>query len=68
MIEFMKFDMGGSASTLGAAAAIAQLKPKDYHFMWSQKKLPPTCEMRLWNRDESWISGNISLPPLIAGC
>ena len=24
----MKFDMGGSASTLGAAAAIAQLKPK----------------------------------------
>eukprot|EP00438_Fugacium_kawagutii_P002398 Skav210783 [mRNA] locus=scaffold275:38997:52806:+ [translate_table: standard] len=29
MIEMMKFDMGGSASTLGAAAAIAQLKPKD---------------------------------------
>ena len=29
MIELMKFDMGGSASTLGAAAAIAQLKPKD---------------------------------------
>ena len=29
MIELMKFDMGGSASTLGAAASIAKLKPKD---------------------------------------
>merc|ERR1719265_998060 len=27
MIEMMKFDMGGSAATLGTAAAIAQLKP-----------------------------------------
>merc|ERR1719330_1513266 len=29
MIEMMKFDMGGSATALGAAAAIARLKPKD---------------------------------------
>eukprot|EP00928_Gymnodinium_smaydae_P042486 TRINITY_DN28601_c0_g1_i1.p1 TRINITY_DN28601_c0_g1~~TRINITY_DN28601_c0_g1_i1.p1 ORF type:complete len:624 (-),score=99.32 TRINITY_DN28601_c0_g1_i1:125-1996(-) len=35
MIEMMKFDMGGSAATLGAAAAIAQLRPKDVevHFV-----------------------------------
>lgn len=35
MIEMMKFDMGGSASTLGAAAALAQLKPADVevHFV-----------------------------------
>eukprot|EP00930_Biecheleria_cincta_P069806 TRINITY_DN57502_c0_g1_i1.p1 TRINITY_DN57502_c0_g1~~TRINITY_DN57502_c0_g1_i1.p1 ORF type:complete len:630 (+),score=138.57 TRINITY_DN57502_c0_g1_i1:116-1891(+) len=35
MIEMMKFDMGGSASTLGTAAAIAQLRPKDVevHFV-----------------------------------
>merc|ERR1719330_1209350 len=35
MIEMMKFDMGGSATTLGAAAAVAQLKPKDVevHFV-----------------------------------
>ncbi|CAK9004371.1 unnamed protein product [Durusdinium trenchii] len=46
MIELMKFDMGGSASTLGAAAAIAQLKPKDVevHFVIA------TCE--------NMVSGN----------
>mmetsp|Transcript_19660 Transcript_19660/g.34847 ORF Transcript_19660/g.34847 Transcript_19660/m.34847 type:complete len:625 (-) Transcript_19660:122-1996(-) len=35
MIEMMKFDMGGSASTLGTAATIGQLKPKDVevHFV-----------------------------------
>jgi len=35
MIEMMKFDMGGSASTLGTAAAVAQLKPKgvEVHFV-----------------------------------
>jgi len=35
MIEMMKFDMGGAASTLGTAATIAQLKPKDVevHFV-----------------------------------
>jgi len=46
MIEMMKFDMGGSASTLGAAAAIAQLKPKDVevHFVIA------TCE--------NMVSGN----------
>ena len=35
LIEMMKFDMGGSAATLGAAAAIAQLGPKDVevHFV-----------------------------------
>lgn len=27
MIELMKFDMGGSAAVLGAAKAIAQIKP-----------------------------------------
>jgi len=46
MIEMMKFDMGGSASTLGAAAAVAQLKPKDVevHFVIA------TCE--------NMVSGN----------
>eukprot|EP00638_Chattonella_subsalsa_P000428 CAMPEP_0117758706 /NCGR_PEP_ID=MMETSP0947-20121206/15559_1 /TAXON_ID=44440 /ORGANISM="Chattonella subsalsa, Strain CCMP2191" /LENGTH=554 /DNA_ID=CAMNT_0005578987 /DNA_START=151 /DNA_END=1815 /DNA_ORIENTATION=- len=35
MIEMMKFDMGGSAATLGAAKAIAQLKPEnvEVHFI-----------------------------------
>eukprot|EP00903_Cladosiphon_okamuranus_P013572 g12642.t1 len=35
MIELMKFDMGGSACTLGAAKAIAQLKPDgvEAHFI-----------------------------------
>merc|ERR1719231_821011 len=35
MIEMMKFDMGGSASTLGTAATIAQLRPPDVevHFV-----------------------------------
>eukprot|EP00179_Madagascaria_erythrocladioides_P006726 CAMPEP_0198321730 /NCGR_PEP_ID=MMETSP1450-20131203/10382_1 /TAXON_ID=753684 ORGANISM="Madagascaria erythrocladiodes, Strain CCMP3234" /NCGR_SAMPLE_ID=MMETSP1450 /ASSEMBLY_ACC=CAM_ASM_001115 /LENGTH=592 /DNA_ID=CAMNT_0044025309 /DNA_START=36 /DNA_END=1814 /DNA_ORIENTATION=+ len=35
MIELMKFDMGGSASVLGAAKAIGQLKPKaaEVHFI-----------------------------------
>eukprot|EP00933_Yihiella_yeosuensis_P069744 TRINITY_DN7666_c0_g1_i2.p1 TRINITY_DN7666_c0_g1~~TRINITY_DN7666_c0_g1_i2.p1 ORF type:complete len:518 (+),score=138.04 TRINITY_DN7666_c0_g1_i2:56-1609(+) len=35
LIELMKFDMGGSASTLGTAAVVAQLKPKDVevHFI-----------------------------------
>lgn len=27
MIELMKFDMGGSAATFGAAKAIGQIKP-----------------------------------------
>eukprot|EP00434_Breviolum_minutum_P028724 symbB.v1.2.025415.t1/scaffold2462.1/size78695/8 len=46
MIELMKFDMGGSASTLGAAASIAKLKPKDVevHFIIA------TCE--------NMVSGN----------
>lgn len=46
MIEMMKMDMGGSAATLGAAAAIARLKPKDVevHFVIA------TCE--------NMISGN----------
>lgn len=46
MIEMMKFDMGGSAATLGTAAAIAQLKPDDVevHFVIA------TCE--------NMISGN----------
>lgn len=46
MIEMMKFDMGGAAATLGAAAAIARLKPKDVevHFIIA------TCE--------NMISGN----------
>lgn len=40
MIESMKFDMGGAATTLGAAAAIAQLEPDnvEVHF------IVPTCE------------------------
>ncbi|CAK0872832.1 unnamed protein product, partial [Prorocentrum cordatum] len=35
MIEMMKFDMGGAAATLGAAATVAQLKPKgvEVHFV-----------------------------------
>ncbi|CAM9663960.1 unnamed protein product [Pylaiella littoralis] len=35
MIELMKFDMGGSACTLGAAKAVAQLKPEgvEAHFI-----------------------------------
>ncbi|CAM9931464.1 unnamed protein product, partial [Hapterophycus canaliculatus] len=35
LIELMKFDMGGSACTLGAAKAIAQLKPDgvEAHFI-----------------------------------
>ncbi|CAM9937203.1 unnamed protein product [Scytosiphon promiscuus] len=35
LIELMKFDMGGSACTLGAAKAIAQLKPEgvEAHFI-----------------------------------
>lgn len=46
MIEMMKFDMGGAAATLGAAAAVARLKPKDVevHFVIA------TCE--------NMISGN----------
>jgi len=46
MIEMMKMDMGGSAATLGAAAAIARLRPKDVevHFVIA------TCE--------NMISGN----------
>ncbi|CAE8629520.1 unnamed protein product [Polarella glacialis] len=47
MIELMKFDMGGAASTLGTAAVIAQLKPQDVevHFIIA------TCE--------NMVSGNI---------
>lgn len=34
MIELMKFDMGGAAATLGAAKAIAQIKPDvEVHFI-----------------------------------
>lgn len=35
LIEMMKFDMGGAAATLGAAATVAQLKPKgvEVHFV-----------------------------------
>lgn len=35
MIEMMKFDMGGSAATLGAARAIAEIKPEGFeiHFI-----------------------------------
>lgn len=35
LIEIMKFDMGGAAATLGAAAAVAQLRPKgvEVHFV-----------------------------------
>ena len=35
MIELMKFDMGGAAATLGAAAAVAQLDVPDIevHFI-----------------------------------
>ncbi|XXG51849.1 hypothetical protein AAC387_Pa03g0324 [Persea americana] len=35
MIELMKFDMGGSAATLGAAKAIAEIKPSgvEVHFI-----------------------------------
>jgi leucyl aminopeptidase len=34
MIEMMKFDMGGAAATLGAAKAIAQIKPDvEVHFI-----------------------------------
>ncbi|KAF8389218.1 hypothetical protein HHK36_025911 [Tetracentron sinense] len=32
-IEFMKFDMGGSAAILGAAKAIGQIKPPGVHFI-----------------------------------
>ncbi|KAF3789869.1 Leucine aminopeptidase 2 [Nymphaea thermarum] len=32
-IELMKFDMGGSAATLGAARAIGQIKPPGVHFI-----------------------------------
>jgi len=47
MIELMKFDMGGAAATLGAAAAIAQLRPEgvEAHFVIA------TCE--------NMVSGNI---------
>merc|ERR1719160_535063 len=40
MIEMMKFDMGGSAATLGTAAAVAQLCPPgvEVHFIVA------TCE------------------------
>lgn len=46
-IEFMKFDMGGSAAALGSAAAVAQLQPEDVevHFVVA------TCE--------NMISGNV---------
>lgn len=46
MIEMMKFDMGGAAATLGAAAAVARLRPKgvEAHFVIA------TCE--------NMISGN----------
>merc|ERR1712137_375378 len=35
MIDMMKFDMGGAATTLGTAAAIGMLKPEDIevHFV-----------------------------------
>lgn len=46
LIEMMKFDMGGAACTLGTAAAVAKLKPKDVevHFIIA------TCE--------NMVSGN----------
>merc|ERR1719469_831902 len=52
MIEMMKFDMGGAATTLGTAATIAQLRPAgvEVHFIIA------TCEIM--------ISGNVgSLRP-----
>ena len=35
MIEMMKFDMGGSGATLGAARAVAELRPAgvEVHFI-----------------------------------
>lgn len=34
MIELMKFDMGGSAATLGAAKAIGEIKPSGVEASW----------------------------------
>merc|ERR1712151_905077 len=55
MMELMKFDMGGSAATLGAAAAIAQLKPKDVevHFVIA------TCENMISGNDGALRPGDI---------
>merc|ERR1719323_1099181 len=55
MIEMMKFDMGGSATTLGAAAAVARLKPKDVevHFVVA------TCENLISGNPGSMRPGDI---------
>eukprot|EP00746_Dinoflagellata_sp_MGD_P003367 gnl/MRDRNA2_/MRDRNA2_106557_c0_seq1.p1 gnl/MRDRNA2_/MRDRNA2_106557_c0~~gnl/MRDRNA2_/MRDRNA2_106557_c0_seq1.p1 ORF type:complete len:657 (-),score=157.21 gnl/MRDRNA2_/MRDRNA2_106557_c0_seq1:71-2041(-) len=55
MIEMMKFDMGGSAATLGAAAAVAELKPKDVevHFVVA------ACENMISGNDGALRPGDI---------
>merc|ERR1719160_1771582 len=55
MIEMMKQDMGGSAATLGAAAAIAELKPKnvEVHFVVA------ACENMISGNDGALRPGDI---------
>jgi len=55
MIEMMKFDMGGAAATLGAAAAVGQLKPKgvEVHFVIA------TCENMISGKPGSLHPGDI---------
>merc|ERR1719401_1915731 len=55
MIEMMKQDMGGSAAALGAAAAVAQLKPKgvEIHFIVA------TCENMISGNDGALRPGDV---------
>lgn len=55
MIELMKFDMGGAGTTLGTAAAIAQLKPTgvEVHFVIA------TCENMISGNDGALRPGDI---------
>eukprot|EP00747_Dinoflagellata_sp_TGD_P160687 gnl/TRDRNA2_/TRDRNA2_178008_c1_seq15.p1 gnl/TRDRNA2_/TRDRNA2_178008_c1~~gnl/TRDRNA2_/TRDRNA2_178008_c1_seq15.p1 ORF type:complete len:616 (+),score=116.48 gnl/TRDRNA2_/TRDRNA2_178008_c1_seq15:133-1848(+) len=55
MMEKMKFDMGGSAATLGTAAAVAQLKPKgvEVHFVIA------TCENMVSGNEGALRPGDI---------
>merc|ERR1719160_2278831 len=55
MIEMMKFDMGGSAATLGTAAAIAQLCPPkvEVHFVIA------ACENMISGNDGALRPGDI---------
>merc|ERR1719491_1286783 len=55
MIEMMKFDMGGAAATLGAAASVAQLRPEgvEVHFVIA------ACENMISGRPGALRPGDI---------